>query len=893
MVTEGDYAAPNQGKAIEMAISNLAKTTDLTNCDIEPIHIPGQILPHGAMLVLDPETLVVLQSAGATTALLGASAEALTGASIDTLFSAAQIEHLRKIAGGSALAKPRHLLDPILRILADRPLDASVHRNDAGLILEFEAAGIDDRFAGDPLAAVQEMLDGLDEQTSLQSFCQAGAERVRQVLGYDRVMVYRFMPDNSGWVFAETRRDDLEPFLDLHYPATDIPVQARALYLKSWLRLITEVDYTPAPLVPPLSPRTGAPLDMSHAVLRDVSSIHREYLRNMGVGASMSISIVRGGALWGLIACHHYSPRRLPRHLRAVAELFGAMFSLQLEARQRAEELDARLTNRELLQQLMRDLSLEDDYAVGLMRQAPVLLSYIQGGGLSLRGDLQGGVAVQFSSEINSMGATPDAAQIAALADWLTTQMADYDGVFVTDRLGELWPPAKAFADVGSGLLAISVSREPRDFILWFRPELVETVTWAGNPAKRITDGERLTPRTSFAAWQETVRGRSLPWTPPDSDAAFDLRLSLLEVVLRRIDAVVRERARVSERDQLLMAELDHRVKNTLANIQALVVQTSRSASSLTGFVEDLDGRIRAMAKAHSLLTQSNWEGVSIATLIGDELDPYGRGGAELRIEGPTVILTPKASLSLSLAVHELATNASKYGSLSKAGGRVTVVWHRVENGDLKLVWNERGGPPVEEPKRRGFGSRLIERALALDTAGHSSIRFEPAGVVCEITLPAAAIFLLAGAETSAQPVLETAVAPATETLLASRPRILVVEDSALIVLTLEMLFDDLGWDLVGPAVSVDEALPLARDEQLDAALLDVNLDGETSWPVAAILKARGVPFAFATGYDARTALPDDFKDVPVVGKPFRMADIAEQLRQLMRSPRVGAAEPR
>ncbi|QXQ05039.1 GAF domain-containing protein [Sphingosinicellaceae bacterium] len=877
-----------------MAINTNAGTVDLTNCDIEPIHIPGTILPHGAMLVLDPDTLVVLQSAGDTAALLGWPSHTLTGKAVDVLFGPAQIAYLRKISGTSALAKPRHLLDPALRVVSDRPLDASLHRNEAGLVLEFESPDVDNRFVGDPLAAVQEMLDGLEEQPALQGFCQAGAESVRRVLGYDRVMVYRFMPDESGWVYAESRREDIEPFLDLHYPATDIPVQARALYLKSWLRLITEVDYTPAPLLPVLSPLTGAPLDMSHATLRDVSPVHREYLRNMGVGASMSISIIRGGELWGLIACHHYSPRRLPRHLRAVAELFGAMFSLQLEARQRTEQLNARLANRAILQTLMQDLSLEDDYAEGLLRQAPLLLSYIQGGGLSLRGSLQGGVAVRFSSKINSLGATPNDAQIAALVDWLTVRMADHDGVFVTDRLGELWPPAKEFADVGSGLLAISVSREPRDFILWFRPELIATVTWAGNPDKPveiIPEGERLTPRKSFAAWQQTVRGRSSPWTVPDSDAAFDLRLSLLEVVLRRIDAVVRERTRVSERDQLLMAELDHRVKNTLANIQALVVQTSRSANSLTGFVEDLDGRIRAMAKAHSLLTQSNWEGVAIATLIGDELDPYGRGGADLRVDGPTVILTPKASLSLSLAVHELATNAAKYGALSRAGGRVNVSWQRLGDGELRLVWTERGGPPVEEPKRRGFGSRLIERALALDTAGTSTIRFEPAGVVCEITLPAAAVFRLTDSEPAPR-VIEPVAAVIADNLLASRPRILVVEDSALIVMTLEMMFEDLGWDLVGPAISVAEALPLARGEQLDAALLDVNLDGEPSWPVAAILQSRGVPFAFATGYDARTALPEEFKGVSVIGKPFRLNDIAEQLRQLMRSPRVDTLEP-
>jgi light-regulated signal transduction histidine kinase (bacteriophytochrome) len=485
-------------------------------------------------------------------------------------------------------------------------------------------------------------------------------------------MAYRFMPDDSGWVIAESREDHLVPFLDLHYPASDIPVQARALYLKNPLRLISEIDYIPAPLKPAISPRTGLPLDMSQATLRDVSPMHRQYLRNMGVAASMSMSIVCGGKLWGLIACHHGSPRRLPRHLRAVGELFSGMFSLQLEAHQRAEQFEARLANRALLQTLMRDLSAEDEYAPGLIRQAPVLLNYIPGGGISLRGDPQGGMALRLDSTIRSIGATPSESQIADLVEWLAPRMEEESGVFVTDRLGELWPPAQAFADVASGVLAISVTREPRDFIFWFRPEVIETVTWGGDPTKPVEigpEGEQLTPRKSFAAWEQTVRGRSSPWTSPDCEAALDLRLSLLQVVLRRIDAVVREKARGIERDELLMAELDHRVKNTLANIQALVIQTSRSASSLTEFVDNLDGRIRSMAKTHSLLTQSHWEGAALETLLNDELDAYGRGGAALFLEGPSVILTPKASLALSLAIHELVTNAAKYGSLSISGG--------------------------------------------------------------------------------------------------------------------------------------------------------------------------------------------------------------------------------
>ena len=392
---------------------------DLANCDREPIHIPGAILPHGAMLVLDGQDLHIVQAAGDTALLLGAAPETLPGRAADTLFSAEQCARLREFAAAS-LAKPRHLLDPVFRVIPTQPADASVHRTDGMLVLELEAAELTDRFAADPLACVQDMLDGLDAAASLHDFCQMAADRVRRIAGYDRAMIYRFMEDGSGWVFAESREAHLVPFLDLHYPASDIPKQARALYLQNWLRLITQVEYEPACLIPRINPRTNRPLDMSQATLRDVSPIHREYLRNMGVDASMSISILREGKLWGLIACHHYTPRKLPRHLRAVCELFGGMFSLQLEARERAEMFNARLATRQVLQKLMRNLAKEDDYAAGLIRQSPNLLDYIGAGGLSLRMSQKGGVAVRVNNAITSLGNTPNDDQISALTDWLT-----------------------------------------------------------------------------------------------------------------------------------------------------------------------------------------------------------------------------------------------------------------------------------------------------------------------------------------------------------------------------------------------------------------------------------------------------------------------------------------
>jgi two-component sensor histidine kinase/CheY-like chemotaxis protein len=334
------------------------------------------------------------------------------------------------------------------------------------------------------------------------------------------------------------------------------------------------------------------------------------------------------------------------------------------------------------------------------------------------------------------------------------------------------------------------------------------------------------------------------------------------------------------------MAELDHRVKNTIANIQALVRQTSRSAESVTSFVAGLEGRIRSMGKAHSLLSQSRWESVSLTRLIHEELDAYGTSGTDLTLNGDELLLTPKSALSLSLAIHELATNAVKYGSLSISGGSVSVGWQVVESG-IDISWTEVGGPPVSVPSVVGFGTTLIEKALAMETGGKSKIEYLPDGIVCKIFLPEAALSKTRAAvqgELDALPKIHEVPDPLKEDF-----RILVVEDSFLVVTSIEEFFNELGWTIVGPASRKDVALKLARSERFDAALLDINLNGEMSWDIAAVLQERGIPFVFSTGYDSSSILPDFLVGSVVLGKPLLEDELARRLRKCIAAMRAQA----
>lgn len=574
----------------------------MTVCDREPIHIPGSVQPHGALLALDPGDLRVVQAGGDTQGLLGAAPSELLGRVIDDLLTATETGRLRDLlASGRPMTRP--VLAFTLPASPTRPtLDAIAHRSGASLVLEFEPRP--DRGPLDALALVHGMLRQVQQSATVQSFCEAMAAEVRAVCGFDRVMVYRFLPDHAGAVIAEAKDERIEPFLGLHYPASDIPSQARALYLANWLRMIPDARYAPAAITPVLSPLDGRPLDLGQSVLRSVSPVHREYLSNMGVVASMSLSIILRGRLWGLVVCHHLSPRFLPHRLRLCCEMFAEVVSSQLELKVAAEDFAARLHAKRIHEEIVRRMSQSPGLAEGLLGFQTSLMEFIP----------SAGVGLWIEGRFTGLGETPDAAEVEALVAWLNVT-AD-EGVFHTDQLPLLYPPARAFRDVASGILVLSVSRLPRDYVMWFRPEVIRTVTWGGNPDKPVStvpDDERLTPRTSFAAWKQSVRMHSSPWLEADVDAAHRLLLSVLEVVLQRIDQVARERETARLRQEQLMQELDRRLTLWRSTAKALKLETERRAileaelsQVLRRTVSDQEAeRLRIARELHDTLGQS------------------------------------------------------------------------------------------------------------------------------------------------------------------------------------------------------------------------------------------------------------------------------------------------
>lgn len=412
------------------------------------------------------------------------------------------------------------------------------HAIDDSIVLEIDAVETGDR--REYQALPRRLLRRLEEAKDTQSYFDAVAEETKALTGFDRVMVYRFSENGSGLVVAEAAEGHLEPYLGLNYPASDIPQQARRLFALNTVRLYPDVDYAPSPLVPAENPRTERPLDMTYCTLRGVSQMHTKYLHNMGVRASMALAITRGEELWGLIACHHYEVRLLPYPTRAACEFLSRLVSLQIADKQGLDEVTNRDAMRERLERLTGRLYAVPDAAT-LAEGDETILDLLE----------TPGAAIVMGDETLLLGAAPSAQDVHMLAKWLDVNQKE--PVWSTAELRAFYPEAERFLDRAAGLLSVQVSRAASTYVLWFLPEQVQTIDWAGNPEKPVElseEGNRLSPRGSFELWQTIVAGKSRPWRESERAVAASLRQALVEALIHRADEVLRLNVELERRNE-------------------------------------------------------------------------------------------------------------------------------------------------------------------------------------------------------------------------------------------------------------------------------------------------------------------------------------------------------
>jgi light-regulated signal transduction histidine kinase (bacteriophytochrome) len=627
------------------------RRVDLLNCADEPIHIPGSIQPHGALIFFTAAGLVEGWSGNAP-AMLALSLE--LGSPFGTLGLPGEVAELvRECVDAIADGDVPPTVAAI--VIKEAEYDCVVHATQGRVIAEFEARDVATDTVAQFAIKAHGSIDRLRRQKTVQSLLETAVQQVRSFTGFDRVMAYRFRADDSGDVVAEARREDLVPYLGQRYPAGDIPPQARRLYVLNTLRMIADVTYHAVPL---LGAEGSAPLDMSHAVLRSVSPIHIEYLQNMGVGASMSVSIVINGRLWGLIACHHMGPKRVPYSIRMAADVLAQVIASTIQGLESGEETELVARAAAVRTSLVESLLLEEDPLDALIKHAEGLMASTGSHAL---------VATQYGRVV-CRGIDPDCGERIAA----TLPEGAHD-LLVRQCVDDWQEAVRASAGKWVGLLGLPFDPPSNGWCLLLRPEQVEQVAWGGKPDKSDQFGpmgERLTPRGSFDAWYETVRGCAHAW---EDGILTHARMSLGE--LARVSNA--RRAQLESTRAQLLAMLGHDLRDPLhsINMAGMVLEKTdaseksgslgRRIQSSSNRMQRMIGQVLDMSRIdRGLELGVTMDAVDLGALVHDMVE-------EARLAYPTIAYTVQAdcpavvmadSGRLGQVLSNLLSNARHHG---------------------------------------------------------------------------------------------------------------------------------------------------------------------------------------------------------------------------------------
>ena len=514
-----------------MVISNesvTAETFNLTNCDREPIHIPGAIQPHGLLLVVSRREWQIIQISHNTQDFLGIEPEQLLGEPLSRLLPTDKIEAIAACLEGE-FEQINPLKLSIETQIGTKKFNGIVHSLDENdIILELESNESENDLNFIQFSQISKgILLQIQRASTLQELCQIIVQQIRKLTSFDRVMIYQFDQTGEGDIIAEDKLAELESYLGLHYPDSDIPRQAKYLYTLNFIRSIPQVSYQPVTILA-LDKEQQKPLDLSLSILRSVSPLHIEYLQNMGVCATLTISLMKQGKLWGLIACHHQSAYFVPYEIRNICEFLGQVMSLELTSKEANEDLDYKIFLKSVQSQLINALGKAENIRDALLKDQEKLLQLVNATG----------VVIYTEENLIRIGQTPPEEALPDLIAWLENQFEQ--DLFATHSLPKIYPAAIAFKEVASGLLALSITKVQKNYVLWFRPEVLQEVNWAGKPEKVNNleeDGtETLSPRKSFKLWQEMVQQQSQPWKPWEIEGAIELRSAIVGILLRKIN---------------------------------------------------------------------------------------------------------------------------------------------------------------------------------------------------------------------------------------------------------------------------------------------------------------------------------------------------------------------
>ncbi len=627
---------------------------DLTNCERELIHLAGSIQPHGVLLVLDPDSLRVVQASANAEEHLGFHPQLMLDRPIATV--GADLERVLVDLLPTLAPEQLRLLRCNISVRdLQTAFDGSIHQLESGpLIVELERSASDSlHHTTPPLSAeirstITNATRRFSEAITIGSLANDAVSLYRDLTGFDRVMVYKFDLDGHGEIIAEARTDSLDSLLGHHYPASDIPQRARELYLRNRVRILVDVNYEPVPLLPRYYPPTGQDLDMSLCGLRSMSPLHIQYLKNMGVTATMVVSLVREGQLWGLIACHHYSSRYVPLAVRLACDLLAEVLSTRIAAIENYAQTQVAFLVRRLEQRLIEATAAEGDWRYALLRNPSQNL---------LQPLASTGAALFFEDEILTAGDVPSTPELRQLGNWIAGRITD--SIFTCTSIVRENPQFAALTPTASGILAVELSATQPDFLIWFRKEQLSMVTWAGDPNKPVSMDNplELSPRRSFAAWSEIVRGSAKPWSNGEIVLARAIGEALVDIILQ-VQAV---RLLIAQHQ---MSEEQKRVENSKEPV--LLLGTTGSVIFYNKAFSELFGRppdtVHSMDDVSALFSDPTQAKTILMTLVqhqrpwrGELLAMTPQGQQPLAVRGDIVPGIYGASLGLILLFTDLA----------------------------------------------------------------------------------------------------------------------------------------------------------------------------------------------------------------------------------------------
>ncbi|TDN87982.1 multi-sensor signal transduction histidine kinase [Salegentibacter sp. 24] len=564
---------------------------DILNCEKEPIHLIGKVQAHGVILAVHPETFKIIQASENTTKFFGISYTSLIGDALEDLIGKTAFEQFRNTSLRNSIFKAQELK------IGNKYFVMLPHFTASNLIIDFEVLGE----VWDPMIwqeKLSSIITRFDKGKTVLELCRTAAILTKEIFGYHRVMVYRFDEDWNGEVVAEQKEEHLESWLGLHYPASDIPSQSRKLFLKNKVRIISDVNYEPVSISPEISPYTNNPLDLSRSELRAVSPIHIEYLQNMKVGASLTTAIIVNDELWGLITCHHYSAKFINYFQRETFKFLTQILSNRISSIQTGIFNKKFSENSQVKEKILKDLDLGSPLFYELNKAEIPLTSLIN----------SAGVAVIFGEEIGLMGDTPTKTQVMDLCDFLTQNK---EPIFQTKSLKKIYPKAKSYQKCASGILSLKLGKLLDSFVIWFRPEIAETVSWGGNPEKKVffnSSKQRLSPRKSFEKWTEKLNGISNPWKDYEIETAKSFRESLNQVILKQQkEEIVRLNQNLQESNkdlELFSYGISHDLRAPLRGISgyAQMIKEDYSQELSTEVIESLDTMLKTSQKMEEMI---------------------------------------------------------------------------------------------------------------------------------------------------------------------------------------------------------------------------------------------------------------------------------------------------